>query len=497
MICDAEKPVAIAGVMGGANSEVSEYTTNLLIESAYFNPSSIRRTAKHLGLSTDSSYRFERGCNPEITDYAANRAAQLIVETGGGVIAKGLIDVYPKTILPRKVTIRYSRIEKILGFNIPPEDVKNILNNLGLKILSEEEGSLVVNIPPFRHDIEREIDLIEEVARIYGYDKIPTVDRISITLDVKVDQSYFNDNLRSSLISLGFSEIITNSLLNEDTALTFGNAVRVMNPQSMEMSHIRPSLLPGAFYTISRNIKVKETNLMLFEIGNVVEKLSEGQIVSFDNFQETEYVLLVLSGNNSQSEWYGEEREFDIYDLKGIANEIIRNISLDNILNDSYHQSEDQFLEYGFEKKSKEDTLILKGGKIRSNILDAFDITQNVFVLDVNLSNLKGLKKADRKFEEVLKYPKIIKDISFIVDEKIGSDVVQKTIYEGSTKLLKNVKLFDIFESESLGENKKSLTYQLEYFDTLKTLTDEEVEKDFWKAIETVKSKLNAQLRGN
>ena len=275
MICDANKPVAIAGVMGGENSEVTSTTKNLLIESAYFNPSSIRRTSKNLGLSTDASYRFERGTDHEITKWAARRAAQLIqATTSSGIIAKGEIDAYPKRITKKKVSLRYSRIEKILGYKINNSTVKKILAKLGFEIKSITKEKLTVMLPTYRHDIEREIDLIEEVARIYGYNKIPEVSKISVTLEEKVDHSAFNDNVREFLNSLGFYEIITNSLLSEDIVSRFGSAINLINPQSNEMSHLRTSLIPGLLTSISNNIKVNEKDLQLFELG----KMNEAEI---------------------------------------------------------------------------------------------------------------------------------------------------------------------------------------------------------------------------
>ena len=264
-ICDGEKPVALAGVMGGENSEVVNNTKNILIESAYFSPSRIRRTAKLAGLSTDSSYRFERGCNPEQTLYAAERAAQLIAELSGGIVAKGSIDVYPEVIKPRIVELRYDRIEKILGYNISLDAAITILNKLDLKVLEENYGVLTVKVPPFRHDIEREIDLIEEVARIYGYENIPEISKISVTLEQRIDQSEFVEKAKTALIGLGFNEIITNSLLTEKISGRFGNPIAMMNPQSATMSHLRTSLIPGALSTISKNLKVKEKNLMLLK----------------------------------------------------------------------------------------------------------------------------------------------------------------------------------------------------------------------------------------
>ncbi|MBU2492977.1 MAG: phenylalanine--tRNA ligase subunit beta [Bacteroidetes bacterium] len=495
MICDGEKPVAVAGVMGGENSEVTEKTKNILIESAYFNPSSVRKTAKHLGLSTDASYRFERGCNPDITLYAANRAAQLIAELGNGKVAEGEIDIYPNPIKPIKVTLRFARIEKILGIDVPKDDVIRILNNLELKVIKQNENDVLVQVPPFRHDIEREIDLIEEVARIYGYDKIPNIEKIILPLDIKVDQSEFTGNIRDIFIALGFNEIITNSLLNDLNAKKFGNPVSVMNPQNSEMSDPRPSLMHGMLSTISRNLKVKEKNLRLFEIGHVFQKLNDGPIKSFADFSEEEHLLFAVTGNAINVGWDQKERKYDFYDLKGFAEEFIRNIYLDNLISYSYNNSQIAHLEYTYEVLFKKETLGA-GGKVVKPLLKEYDIEHEVYIFDFNISKLKEIIPLAKKFTELLKYPKVIRDFAFVLDKKIDSLEVETTIKNSGSKLLKNIKLFDIFESDSLGENKKSLAYQLDFYDEGKTLTEEEVDKDFWNIIETVKKRHNALLRG-
>ncbi|OGU34056.1 MAG: phenylalanine--tRNA ligase subunit beta [Ignavibacteria bacterium GWB2_35_6b] len=495
MICDGEKPVAVAGVMGGENSEVTNKTKNILIESAYFRPGAVRKTAKHLGLSTDASYRFERGCNPDITLYAANRAAQLIAELGGGKVAEGEIDVYPNPIKSKEVKLRFDRITKVLGIEVPKENVVNILNKLELKVKEQNENYVVADVPPFRHDIEREIDLIEEVARIYGYDKIPNIEKIVLPLDVKVDQSDFTNKVRNIFKSLGFNEIITNSLLNHETAKKYGSPVSVMNPQNSEMSDPRPSLLHGMLATVSRNIKVKEKNLQLFEIGHVFKKINESSITSFNDFTEEEHIIIAVTGNSIETEWGIKEKKYDFYDLKGFANEFLKNIYLDNLISYSYNNSQNAHLEYSYDVIYK-NSVLAAGGKVVKSSLKEYDIEQEVYVFDFNISKLKEIKPEVKRFSELLKYPKIIRDFAFVVDKNIDSLTIADTIKNVGSKLLKDIKLFDIFESDSLGEGKKSLAYQLDFYDESRTLTEEEVDKDFWKIIEEIKTKHHAQLRG-
>ncbi len=496
MICDTNKPVAIAGVMGGENSEVTSTTKNLLIESAYFNPSSIRKTSKNLGLSTDASYRFERGTDPKITKWAAIRAAQLIQTTAGGIIAKGEIDAYPKRITKKKVFLRYSRIEKILGYKINNSTVKKILTKLGFEIKSATKEKLTAMLPTYRHDIEREIDLIEEVARIYGYNKIPEVSKISVTLEEKVDHSALNDKVREFLNSLGFYEIITNSLLSEDIASRFGSAINLLNPQSKEMSHLRTSLIPGLLTSISNNIKVNEKDLQFFELGKVFEKVSAANINDFKDFTESEHLLLALTGNRIRNEWLEKDSPFDVYDLKGFVESFLAKILPGVIINlKSMNELESKF-DNSFRIICENQNIGL-GGNLKKEFCTLFDVDQDVYMIQVDLSVLKKINIPKKIFNELLKFPKVYRDVAFVLDVDITSDQVIHIIKEATTNLLHNIKLFDIFQSESLGKGKKSLAFQLEFFNSNRTLTEEEVEKDFRNAIKTVEKIFNAQLRGS
>ena len=275
LICDAEKPVAIAGVMGGENSEISNSTKNILIESAFFNSSSVRRTSKALGLSTEASYRFERWVDPNGTLYSAERAAQLISELSGGEIAGRSLDVYPEKIKEREVQLRLDRVKRVLGYEISANKILEILKKLGIKVIYESENLYRFSVPTYRSDIEREIDLIEEIARIYGYNNIPTISKISISLGERIDQTEFADKLREYCNGLGFYEMINNPLQSESIASVIGDKIPILNPQSLDMAFLRTSLIPGALSVISKNINVGEKDLALFEIGNVFNKKTE------------------------------------------------------------------------------------------------------------------------------------------------------------------------------------------------------------------------------
>lgn len=494
LICDAKNPVAIAGVMGGENSEVTTATKNVLIESAYFNPSSVRKTSKTLGLSTDSSYRFERGCNPHITPLAAERAAQLIAEMSGGEIVEGLIDVYPAKILPNEISLRKQQVERILGYPIPDEKIRNIFIGLGFEILSEDKDCMFISAPPFRPDIEREIDLIEEIARINGYDNIPTISRIGITLQEKIDETSFTSELKEILSGLGFNEMYSTTLQGEKSANLTGNAIKLLNPSSIEMSFLRTSLIPGGIETVKKNLNVKEKNLMLFEIGKVFQKVNE-KIESFDDFIEQERLLILLAGNANEKKWYTAERNFDFFDLKGYVFALFKKKNLDNFIPYSYNNVGKNLFDFCFEQKY-ENRVIGYGGRISKEVLKGYDIDKDVYCYELIIDEFKKISGNPQKFKELLRYPKIQRDFAFVFDKKIEYTKIETFIRKNSSGLLKELSLFDVFESESLGSDKKSLAFSLAYYDYERTLTEEEVEKEFYNLIEKIKIEYKAVLRG-
>lgn len=495
MICDGGKPVAIAGVMGGENSEVTFSTKDILIESAYFNPSGIRNTSKVLGLSTDASYRFERGTDPNGTVYAAELAAQLIAGVAGGKILNGAIDVYPNKIMPAEIGLRFDRVEKILGYKIANEKISEILTKLGMKIIHEAEDELHVAVPTFRPDIEREIDLIEEIARIDGYDNIPTVSKISITLGEKIDESEFINKVKETAVELGFFEMINNPLQNEKVASLTGNPVKILNPQSSDMAYLRTSLLTGALRTVSTNVNVGEKDLQLFEIGNVFQLNAEKEIKSFSDLKENENLIFTISGKSRRKSWYTDEEDVNLFDLKGFITSFDSKFSLDNVLQYSYNHEGNPYYNACFSIKSKNSD-IGTGGCVNKSLLKYFDIDQPVYCFEINLDELKNLPISERKYDELLRFPKVHRDFAFIFDKSVTYKQVSNFILEKSTGLLKSVNLFDLFESETLGKDKRSMAFALEFFDKNKTLTDEEVEKEFLYLISAVTEKFNAKLRG-
>jgi len=481
-------------VMGGENSEVTSSTKNILIESAYFNPTSIRKTSKYLQLSTDSSYRFERGTDPSNTLFAAQRAAQIIASISSGEIAKNIIDEYPGKIQQKEVTLRLNHLNKLLGYEIEKSDIIKIFQKLGINLLKDMGEALEVVVPLSRPDIEREADLIEEVARIAGYYNIPVIEKVSITLHKRKDEFAFEDQMRENAVALGFNEMVNNPLITEEHAKLTGDPVEIANPQSRDMAFLRTSLLVSALPVISNNIKKGEKDLAVFEIGNTFNKLKES-LNSFSDFTETKKFLLIQSGSKYSRQWYSKEEEYDFFDLKGAINSLFSKFLFDNVLIDSYNTIQNNIYAYHFTVNINKSVIGI-GGKLNDQILKKFDINQSVFAFEgdlIELSKTSGIKK---QFYELLKFPKVNRDFAFLFDKSINYSAVKDFIIKESNGILKSVELFDIFESAEIASDKKSMAFNLEYYDYTRTLTDEEVDKDFQELINKVTKKFNAILRG-
>jgi len=496
MICDSEKEVAIAGIMGGENSEVSHGTKNILIESAYFNPTSVRKSARYLGLSTEASYRFERGTNHEGTMNAALRAAELMEKIAGGKVLSGEIDVISETLSTKTVELRYSRIEKILGYPVKEESVREILRNLEFRIINEDSEKITVEVPGFRPDVDREIDLIEEIARINGYDNIPPVERVTSPLESSVDYMETLNSLRERMIGFGFNEIMNNSLQPLETSKETGDPVILMNPLNAEMSVLRTSLIQGALDTVRRNINIGEKDLMLFETGHVINKIGE-KLEGFENISEESALAMILTGKASIKTWNSEERYFDIFDLKGYLKSLLETYFDTRKLSFVYNTDERGIYEYSADIFAGEEKLGTFG-RVTDRFAAKYDIKQVVFCAELFVNCIQRNSDKLRKYVPLLKYPKIVRDMAFIFDASIKYSDISGFIRKNSSSLLKSIDLFDRYENEkALGEGKVSLAFTLEFFDTERTLTEEEVEKEFSGLINKITKQFNAVLRGN
>ncbi|MDI6803940.1 MAG: phenylalanine--tRNA ligase subunit beta [Bacteroidota bacterium] len=501
LICDASKPIAIAGVMGGVNSEISDTTQNILLESAYFDPRCIRKTSKQLSLISDASQRFERGTDPNATIYSINRAARLIAEIAGGEILKGIIDVYPKAFSPIIINLSLQRTNNILGTILTNTQIIDFLESIDCEYQAAEktnnsEDIFVFQVPSFRPDLEKEIDLIEELARLYGYDNIETKMQAVIKFTSNPVQSDIVDEMRLWLVGRGFNEIITNSLQNKELAyLSSSEVVEVMNPISKDMSAMRTSLIPNILEVVCNNIYHQTKNLNLFEVGKTYLKIiqeSENQ-KSDENYKEEEKIILAKSGIANFPNWAENERFSDIFDLKGEVEDLLLMFGLDKY----------KFIPYSTTKALVEMTVSIEINqievgyiaKVQKQMLKQFDIEQDVYIADLNINILKSLSKIEKKYKPLPDYPMVLRDLAFISDKVVPVAEMQATIYKAGGELLKKVEIFDLYSGDQIHSDKKSSAFTLQFLSEDRTLTDVEIEKIINKIVEAMKVAHNAALR--
>jgi len=499
MICDEKQPVAIAGVMGGANTEISERTVNVLLESAYFDPKSIRRASKYLGLSTDASQRFERGVDPNLTRYSADRACQLIQELCGGEILRGAIDVYPHKIRPRPIPLRVERLNEVLGTDIREKEAIRILRSLDIPLKERKQSKagrrLIFLAPTFRPDLEREIDLIEEVARIHGYDRIETKISTDLKLSSRPVPADSSDQLREFLVGEGYREIVTNGLQKKSIA-SLGNAppVEILNPISEDMAALRTSLVPGILDVIRHNVHHGREDLKLFEIGNVFcQRSGPEKGKYFDQYLEEERIILAQTGLTHAPGWEKSERPTDIFDLKGTVGRLLTKIFLDKF----------RFICYSTRSTLTEFSVGIEFnggyvgflGKLNADIVAAFEVEQPVYVAELLSEPVQEGLKRKPSFQPLPKYPSVFRDLAFVIDDRVSAAELEECIRSSAGDLLKRVSLFDLYTGDQVEHGKKSCAFSLEFLSPEKTLTEEEIESATEKVIQTVSQKLDARLR--
>ncbi len=495
MICDGRGPIAIAGVMGGLNSEISSGTTTIVLESAYFNPISVRRTSKKLGISTDASYRFERGTDPHNVIEASARAAKLIAELTGGYVVQGVTDVYDTPIEPLKIMLRCDRVNKILGSNIPSRKIKSILSSIGLTVKNgKNKETFNCVVPTFRPDIEKEIDLIEEVARLYGYDNISNQTSVSVVFNHPDIIEKRINAMRSWFEANGFNEIMTNSLIGKEISSAISDAtVNVKNPLSVDHETLRPSLLPTMLQSVAYNYNHGAEKLTFFEIGSIFKKVEDGIPAKYvDGFYEQNTLGICLAGQASPLSWAEKQRSVDIYDIKGIVQSLLSQLGLDNI----------HLICYDAPSSLTELTLTVEingsyvgfVGKVRQSILDRFKIEKDVFFSEINLDVLMSFDSA-RKFTGFSKFPTVTRDVAFIVEDEVQVSKIENVIRNSGGALITSITVFDVFSGKNLGEGKKSLAFSLQLNSSEKTLNDAEIEKIIQRVIQSVTSTFEATLR--
>ena len=492
MICDAESnPLCIAGVFGGINSGVSEKTTSIFLESAYFNPVSIRKTAKRHALNTDASFRFERGIDINFTEYALKRAALLIEEYAGGKVASDVMDFYPEKIEDFQVFLSYESAFRLIGQEIDKETIKNILASLEIKISSETEGGLGLTIPSYRVDVQREADIIEEILRVYGYNNIKFSHKLNTSISFNSNKDVSLENIvANQLTTLGFNETMANSLTKEEYSSFSENLksefnVTMLNPLSNDLKVMRQSLLFSGLESISYNLNRKNNSLKLYEFGKTYHKYEKG-------YQEDKHLTIFVSGARTKDTWTSLTQNSEFFYLKGIVMSILERIGVTNIKTSPVKSdvfSEGIVLSLGKNK-------LVEFGVIKKKILKEFGIKQEVLFADfdwTSILSISGKKKI--KVSMLPKFPSVKRDLALLLDQKITFKEIYDLAFQSERNLLKDVGLFDVYQGDKLPEGKKSYAVSFVLQDNNKTLEDRQIDKIMQKLQQSFEKNLGAVLR--
>ena len=491
LICDGEKPVALAGVMGGLFSEVMEATRQVLIESAYFNPGSIRRTSKRLGLSTEASYRFERGVDPEGTIHALERAAQLMAQLGGGRVLAGRLDEYPQPVYRPRLTLRASRTNAVLGTALPQEEMQGLLTRLHLPVVKRDEDTLEVQVPPFRGDLEREIDLIEEIARLAGFDQVPvTLPRGELATRRPAPEARLRREARKLLLGQGFFEIINYSFQSEKLQSLPGDggeALRLANPLSEEQALMRTSLLPGVLDALRRNHLKQMADVRLFELSKIFLP-----VAGAEQPREEQWLTGVMSGAREENSWLAAKAQVDFFDLKGVVETLLQGLLIPEV---SFRaEALPSYLRQGARVYTGEQELGVLG-EIAPQIGEKLDLEGPVWTFELNFQTLAAAAQPFPLFTPLPRYPAVYLDIALIVpDEVPASRVAQELYYHGAPWLVE-ARLFDVYAGAPIAAGKRSLAFRLTYRDPERTLTDEAVNRHHEALVKALQEELGAELR--
>lgn len=505
MICNAKEGMCMGGIYGGLDFGVSKETKNIFLESAYFDPVTIRKASKLHTLKTDASFRYERGTDPNITIYALKRAALLIKELAGGNISSDIIDVYPKVIKPFEIDIEYNNMYSIIGETINPETIKTILKSLNISILEETEQGLKLSVPTNKVDVLRECDIVEEVLRIYGYNNIETPKNIksSLSYNKKPNPEKIQNIISDFLAANGFNEIMNNSLTKleyyeNNIDFPIDKSVRILNALSKDLGLMRQTLLYGGLETISYNINRKTNNIKLFEFGNCYNKNLD--LFDSDNitkrYNEEKHLLLLTTGNTNSDSWQKKEEKIDFYYLKNMVINIFARLRIDiarYLLEDiSFNHLNGLALVNRDNKRT-----IAYFGKLSNNVAKQFDIKQDVYVADFNWDLVvKALANKEIRYEEVSKFPQVKRDLALVLDKNIRFSEIEALAYQTEKKFLKrNIALFDVYEGDKLPKDKKQYALRFTLQDKDKTLTDNQIDAIMKKLLKSFEDKLGALLR--
>ena len=490
LIADETQAVALAGVMGGKNSEINEQTANVLIESAYFKPQNIRATSKKLELRTDASYRFERGGDVEICDWASRRAAQLICDLANGQVLGHAIDNFPHQTPAKPITLHFAKTKDLLGISISHSEQVSFLTKLGLTVTEQTPGICTFKIPTWRVDLKREVDLIEEVGRLYGIEKIPATPPRGALGSNAFDSVYDEiAEARRILTGLGLNETQGQTLISQSEALDVmpETIVRLANPLSSDMDVLRPSLLPGLIHSLRHNISRKNYDLALFEVGRVFD-LQNGAT------KEERRIAIALTGQRAQNFWSGDERgaKFDVFDLKGVIEKFLQQFGLRGAQISPWNVKSEIFLEIATISHGKYLGVI---GQLLPTLAKKYDLRDAVFLAELNLDLLLARRNSAKSFKALPQFPSIRRDVAMLVPEATTHESVLQTVKQTKPANLENIELFDVFRGKNVPEGQKSLAYAFTYRSPEKTLTDAEVNTAHGKVVDALKTQLKATMR--
>ena len=487
VIADAEKPMCIAGVFGGQDSGVSEATTSIFLESAYFNAVTVRKTSKRHALKTDSSFRFERGTDPNITVYALQKAALLIQEVAGGQVSSTVTDIYPAPVQPFEFTVNYRNVQRLIGQAIPAEEIREIIVALGITIVKEDAEELLVQVAPYKVDVTREVDVIEEVLRIYGYNNIELKSQIRASLNTaeKPDKELLLNQVADLLIGNGYREILNNSLTKMAFVNDESTAVRLLNPLSSDLDTMRQNLLFSALISVSYNQKRKSPNAKYFEYGKTYFKTAEG-------YKEKQNLALTIAGAQAESQWNVADTKVNFYNLKAAVDTIVKRLNIQGL---QTTEGDARYFDYGLSYMKGQQTLVTFGAVSTANLKKA-DVDGTVFYAEFDWDLVvKAIRKNVITFKEVAKFPAVHRDLALLVDEAVTFEQLKNTALKSERKLLKEVAIFDVYKGDKLPAGKKSYALSFVIQDDEKTLNDKQIEAIIKKLIVNFEKETGAVVR--
>ena len=496
MICDGEQAVALAGIMGGLNSEITPHTTTVLVESAYFDPIMTRLSSKRLSLSTEASYRFERGIDIGGVDRALKRSLRLIAQLAGGTIAKGIIDCYPEPWSPPKIMVRVERTNEILGTNIDAKQIAHLLSSLGMAVKVVDQNQMEVRPPSFRVDIMREVDLIEEVARLIGYDNIPVTLPAVRSTEEDTSELTLRDRIKTLLVGIGFLETITYSFISPQSADILGTQeqsylrsfVKLLNPLSQDQSVMRTSLIPGLLSTVRLNSLRGQNDLKIFEWGKIYIK-GDGELP-----HEKQVLSAIITGMASTQEWYQIPRTVDFFDIKGIAENIFEELGIEEPKFERNGPKEG-FDPTEYARIFSSSSEIGAIGKISKEAIEGYGLEKDAYLLELDIDALSVFVKWAKSFKPLAKFPLIRRDISLIVNRAIESAAILNIVQGLGIELIESVTLFDVYQGKQIDKKEKAISIRISYRSKERTLTDDEVNKIHEEIIEEIRRHTGGRLR--